>query len=277
MPPPNKLEALASEAVAALLARGDEGYLAEVVAGAPLSLINPCLASLDEVALAAVEDACCSCSSAAADEDDHAESPRDLLEIHWKRLFLQRFGGKNAAQQLKGNSSLRWRARFEAAKAAAKEKMAQLGLKLRAREREEEARKRSRSVVVLEAPPRPLNSSSSPWKISSNNKRHAIDSRQRLAKKLASGSMATTTTRTKIVPLTVAATATRKSAAAAPAPPFPNLARPLVKPGNEAQRVVVAVVRRASGSSSGSGCGEAAAAVARPRPRELEEVDLFAD
>ena len=289
MPRVLKLETLAAAAVAARLAR-DEAYLSEVVSSAPLALISPCLASVsDPLALAAVEDACCSGGEEEEGEEEEeqgqgqgrekASSSIKLLETHWRRLFLQRFGGKQQQEKNSSNSDLRWRSRFEAAELAERRRLESLGEKLRAREKEERARKRSRSVVVLQQPPRPLKSSS-------GNKRSsgatAIDSRQRIAKKLASGSMAA---RRNGGGRSgggggVAATAAQaaKATAAAPSSSFLNPARPLVRPGNEAQRIIR---RTSSGPGGGAASAAAAAAAAAATaaaaalPQELEEVSLF--
>ena len=134
MPPPRPqtLQTLAVNAVAARLARDDmEGsYLSQVVAAAPLSLVSPCLVSLDDpLALAAVEDAC----------GGEGSQGRELLEAHWRRLFLERFGARSALEQQQrksGGDAPRWRLRYEAAEAAEaaeKEKLESLGAKLRER------------------------------------------------------------------------------------------------------------------------------------------------
>ena len=265
MPPPS-LQSLASLAVAARLAK-EGSYLAQVVASAPLSLVAPCLVAVeDPLALAAVEDACC-CGDASG-----SQGGRELLEVHWRRLFLLRFGNKNGALPL-----FRWRLRYEAAEAAERAKLESLGLKLREREREEAERKRARSVVVLQAPPRPLlgSKSSSSFAGNGNTKRRSsgIDPRQRIAKKLASGSMAARSGAAATAVAARAAAATAAAAAArAPSSSFPNLARPLVNPGNEAVRI-----RRTSSSSGGNGGGHSVVVGGNGRkaPVELEEVSLF--
>ena len=275
MPPPRPqtLQTLAVNAVAARLARDDKegSYLSQVVAAAPLSLVSPCLVSLDDpLALAAVEDAC----------GGEGSQGRELLEAHWRRLFLERFGARSALEQQQrksGGVAPRWRLRYEAAEAAEaaeKEKLESLGAKLREREREEEARKRS--VVVLQAPPRPLgpkgasrSSSSLSGTVNSTKRRSvASDPRQRIAKKLASGS---TARGAATVAATAAAAARRTAAAtaAARAPSsFPNVARPLVRPGNEVQ--MIRRTRISSGAGGGGGGGGGGRVLA-----DFEEISLF--
>lgn len=304
MPRVKSLEQLATAAVAARLARESDGYLSQVVAAAPLSLISPCLSTLrDPLALAAVEDACRGEEEArnrgsgaggggASSSSSFSSSSHKLLEVHWERLFLERFGGASGSvpssrqpeELQKKDSDLdtlpSWRRRYEAAEAAERRRLEALGARLRERGEEEAARRRARAVVVLAAPPRPRGGSLSGGNVG-RTKRSAIDPRQRIEKKLARRKTAGTATATARAVAAAAAAASAAAAAAAaraPSSSFPNLARPLVRPGNEAQRIV----RRASGSSGGirgaiggpRGGGVGAAVFPPPRG-ELQEAPLF--